>query len=101
MNWQAEQPSDTKGLTNGGGASIMHEMAATRHAVNIRLEPALLLALDAAADAVPVLSRHALCRAALHIGLAAIVADPASVLKVPVGGPQPPAPKKRAKRSAK
>jgi hypothetical protein len=97
--------ADIKALTRDGEASSVAGMAATsRHAVNIRLEETLLTALDAAAEAVPVLSRHALCRAALHIGLAAIVRDPAVVLKQPVGAPQPVpsrAAKKKRKRSSK
>ncbi|MEY4550198.1 MAG: hypothetical protein RL685_6393 [Pseudomonadota bacterium] len=93
--------ADTKALTPDAVASSLADMAASsRHAVNIRLEETLLSALDAAAEAVPVLSRHALCRAALHIGLAAIVQDPAVVLKQPVGAPQP-MPVRAAKRKRK
>jgi hypothetical protein len=94
----ASHLADTNSLTVGSAASTVAGMAATsRRAVNIRLEPTLLKALDTAAKAVPVLSRHALCRAALHIGLAAIVKDPAQVLKQPVGAPQP-TPGKAAKK---
>lgn len=95
----------TNALTRDGATSTLVDMAATsRHAVNIRLEETLLRALDAAAKVVPALSRHALCRAALHIGLAAIVKKPAVVLKQPVGAPQPVpgrASKKKRKRSSK
>ena len=101
----ASRLPETNWLTRDGATSSLEGMVATsRHAVNIRLEETLLAALDAAAEAVPVLSRHALCRAALHIGLAAIVQDPAQVLKLPVGAPQPMpgrAAKKRRKRTPK
>lgn len=50
--------------------------------------------------AVPALSRHAICVAALHIGLAAIIDDPAVVLAQNVRGRKPPA-KKRGKRPSK
>lgn len=70
-----------------------------RPAVNIRLEPGLVDALDAAARAIPALSRHALARAALFIGLAAIVADPALALGQPVGARQPMPTKPKAPRA--
>ena len=63
--------------------TIVDMATAERHAVNIRLDPALVKALDAAAEVAPVLSRHAICRAALHIGLSAVVQDPTLLLKPP------------------
>lgn len=101
----ASHLSDTNALTLDSATSTVAGMPATsRRAVNIRLEETLIRALEATAKAVPVLSRHALCRAALHIGLAAIQKDPAVVLKQPVGASQPKARKagkKRRKRTAK
>lgn len=80
--------------------TIVDMSVSERHAVNIRLDPALMRALDAAAEVAPVLSRHAICRAALHIGLAAIVADPVQLLKAPAEVNEKPA-KKRGKRPSK
>jgi hypothetical protein len=76
----------------------MHSMPTERHTVNIRLDPALVRALDDVATQAPVLSRHAICRAALHVGLAAISED-LTILLRPLPGSEPP--KKRSKRAAK
>jgi hypothetical protein len=99
----ARHLSATERLTTdimGGTADDMASNA--RPAVNIRLEPGLIEALEMAAAAVPALSRHALCRASLYIGLAAIAADPALALAQPIGARQPlpiKAPAKSRKRS--
>lgn len=86
----ARHLSATKELTTDIMSSTADDMASiARPAVNIRLEPTLIEALDVAANTVPALSRHALCRAALHIGLAAIAADPALALAQPIGARQP------------
>jgi hypothetical protein len=99
----ARHLSATEGLTTDIMSGTADDMASpARPAVNIRLEPTLIEALEIAAKAVPALSRHALCRASLHIGLAAIAADPARALLQPVGARQPlptKAPAKGGKRS--
>jgi hypothetical protein len=95
--------SDERLTPEGARQTIVDMPVAERHTVNIRLDPALVKALDAAAEVAPVLSRHAICRAALHIGLAAIVADPVQLLRLPAEAPSKPAemPAKPAKKRSK
>lgn len=99
----ARHLSATERLTTDIMSSTAGDMTSiARPAVNIRLEPGLIEALDMAANVVPALSRHALCRAALHLGLAAIAADPALALAQPIGARQPlptKAPSKSGKRA--
>jgi len=70
--------------------------AAERHTVNIRLDPALVEALEGAAEVAPTFSRHAICRVALHIGLDAITKDRTLMLD-PIGAQRPAKKRKRTK----
>lgn len=70
----------------------------TRRAVNLRVDPDLMAAINAAETAIPALSRHAICLAALHIGLAALIEDPALAVAQNIRGRKPPS-KKRGKRA--
>jgi hypothetical protein len=86
-------------LTVPGFSLLGYMTASERRAVNIRLDAALVEALDAAATVAPTFSRHAIARVALHIGLAAITKD--RTLMLEPAGARWPAKKKRDKRAAK
>lgn len=68
-----------------------------RFAINLRLTPELVAAVSEAEAAIPALSRHAICLAALGIGLAALAEDPALAMLQNVRGKAPA--KKRSKRA--
>jgi hypothetical protein len=70
-----------------------------RRAVNLRIDPGLMETMAAAEAAIPALSRHAICLAALHIGLEALIENPSLALEKNIRGratPSKPA-KKRGK----
>lgn len=69
------------------------------HALSIRVSAADVGRLDAITVRIPVATRHAIARAALRIGLAALERDPALIVEQPLarrGGARP-----RAKRSGR
>ena len=68
-----------------------------RRAVNLRLDPDLYATVNAAEAAIPALSRHAICLAALHIGLAALIDDPALALGQNIRGRAASKPAKKRK----
>lgn len=74
--------------------------ASERRALNIRLDPTLVGALDAAAIVAPTLSRHAIARAALFIGLEAVTRDPVLLLQ-PAGVRRTSKKRRASKRAAK
>lgn len=74
-------------------------MATERRALNIRLDADLDSALDAAALVAPTLSRHAIARTALFIGLEAATKNPLLLLQ-PTGARRP-AKKRRTGKSTK
>jgi hypothetical protein len=74
-----------------------------RRAVNLRIDPGLMETITAVEATIPALSRHAICLAALHIGLEALIENPSLALEKNIRGraaPSKPA-KKRSKRPSK
>lgn len=68
-----------------------------RTAISLRLPPELMTAVSAVEAAIPALSRHAICLAALGIGLAALAEDPALAMVQNVRGKAPATKRKRTK----
>jgi hypothetical protein len=74
------------GETTADTSDCMSAPTPERRAVNLRLDPDLYATVNSAEAAIPALSRHAICLAALHIGLAALIDNPALVLEQNIRG---------------